>query len=118
MKPKEILNSLDSVNYGAWYDKEKRPITDKEFDTDGFVYKNCSISHPDDLLKRKVGHCYDQSLYEIKHLLDSGYKAKMIYMEMREGYSHAAVIFEDQHKWFWIEHSWYKNRGIHGPYKS
>ena len=118
MTPKEIMKSLDSVEYGAWFDKEKRPISEKEFDTYGFVYHNCSISHPDELLQRKVGHCYDQSLYEWKKLKESGYDPVMIYMEMNRGDSHACIIFQEDKKWYWMEHSWYKKRGIHGPFRS
>lgn len=117
MTPKEILKSLSGVEYGAWVDKEKRKATDEEFDRDFFIYRNCSIAHPDELLKRKVGHCYDQSLYEWTKLKESGYNPILIYMENKTA-SHAAVIYEDKGRWYWIEHSWNKYRGIHGPYKS
>ena len=120
MTPEEILKKLDQVEYGAWYDTESRAATPKEFDTDGFIYRRCSVAHPEELLSRRVGHCYDQSLYEWVHLEEAGYQPKMIYMELSDGDSHAAVIFKGKSsgRWMWIEHSWHRFRGIHGPYKS
>lgn len=113
---KDILDSLKDVEYGAWDRKKKRRMPDTDFDKEDYLYKNNSIAHPDELLNRKVGHCYDQSLYQNYHLKKHGYTPKMIYME-NPRQSHATSIYkDDKNKWHWMEHAWGKQKGIHGNF--
>ena len=127
MTDSEIFKSLDGVEYGFWdFTKNKAiswysKIWKEEEKTNNWVYTDthCCVSKPEDLIKRKVGTCWDTSLY-IKYMLDkNGYTSQMLWLEYcipkeDENRTHTTVIYKDKSNlWCWMEYSWYSHRGIY-----
>ena len=107
----KILKSMANIRYGY-------------ADRKGNYYHNCKkdfydifyLQKPQDLLDSQVGLCFDQVELE-RHLL-SKYDIKLrsyylIYQDGLLGPSHAFILYKDNDKYYWLENSWLKYRGIH-----
>ncbi len=93
-------------------------------DRKGNYYHNCKddfydvyyLQKPQDLMESKVGLCFDQ--VELERFLLSKYDMDLrtyylIYQDGLLGPSHSFLIYKDNNKYYWLENSWLKHRGIH-----
>lgn len=131
----QFMGELSSIQYGWWYEKEKKIITfnDPKFDQEGFFEENYHILKPDDVWKHNCGTCWDLTLLIFSALSGLKYQKEIykfpcndvqaFYYESRlpknkSGAMHSSVLFQESHskKYFWIEYSWFQHRGIHGPF--
>lgn len=97
----EFGNNIIDINSKRWYD---------EFAS--FYYLQTS----EELLKTKCGVCWDQVELERKLFMDSKINVKTFFIYIADGDmlpSHTFLIYEDNDKYYWFEHSWRKYRGIH-----
>ena len=74
------------------------------------------LQKPQDLLESKVGLCFDQ--VELERYFFNKYDIKfrtyyLIYQDGLLGPAHSFLIYKDNNKYYWLENSWYKYRGIH-----
>lgn len=78
----------------------------------------------DEILENKYGDCHDQSNLEYQVFKKLGLKCGRIFMvEYKNWYkgggsTHTITWFIRNNKYYWFEHSWQNERGIHGPYES
>lgn len=117
--PEELLDYMNTaINYGF-------------VDDDGNVYmdsnneefqKGCrlkwKLSSPSRLIKVKYGHCWDQVELERDWFSKHGYECKTFYiwfeLPYQNSYStHTYLVFRDNDKWYYFEHSDFKHRGIY-----
>lgn len=116
LKINEIMNLMNSVEYG-FKDKNGKNIIntdsqkwDNEFDK--FYY----LQTPDELLKSKCGVCWDQVELERKLFEDNNIKIKTYFIYIVENDmlpSHTFLTYENNNKYYWFEHSWGTYKGIH-----
>lgn len=114
----EADDALVDVKYGQLDIYTKKPTKGKTDDNAILVCK------PDQLMKYKVGTCWDQSLYtyaRLKKDLGTANVRVIGYVyndEHNEHITHTTVLVKDKKDYYWSEHAWYEHQGVHGPYKS
>lgn len=78
----------------------------------------------DEVISKRYGDCHDQSNLEYEVFRSLGLKTGRIFMvEYSNWYkmcgdTHTITWFYRNGKYYWFEHSWENQRGIHGPYDS
>ncbi len=107
----EIFTKLESVENG-WMDLEHNVYRDTE---KGFK-KKYVLSSPEEVLTNHVGTCFD--LVEVERAYFKNLNKKfdayfMIYYESKKVYTHTFIVYEENEKFYWFEHAWDKDRGIH-----
>ena len=117
--PEELLKWMDCIQYG-WMDKDNKKYT--EFGD--LWWKKYTFLPPDEVEKYKVGTCYEQAIYA-SHIFDKlGISHKVLWAANSDkelddnADTHAFLIYKKGKKWFWFEHSWGPEKGIHGPFDS
>lgn len=82
------------------------------------------VLKPKQLMKYKIGTCWDQSLYTYAKLKEefgtNNVKAIGWWLTLLNGrtQSHTTIIVKDGDKYYWSEHAWEEFSGIHGAYES
>ena len=115
--PKEVLSFMDkSINYG-YLGKDDKIHNFYDNDFNDVWYDEYILENTKDLLKTKVGNCYDQVEFERDWFIKNGYIVKTFYeivdTEYKNNYpTHSFFVFFDE-KWNWFENSDFNNRGIH-----
>lgn len=123
MKADKVLDKLSRMTYG-WYDhnNDKNITPDsKEFFILGYFEQNCHVLRSNELLKRKIGTCWDFSLYAYEELSKTYSDVLFSYFEFmtnkKQLVTHTTVLFKDDNNlWKWFESAWGKLYGINGPY--
>lgn len=116
--PEELLKFMSSnIEYG-YLTKDGKTYKPDDEDFDKYWFDKCILEDHDDVLKYKVGTCWDQTEFERKWFLDNGYEIKTFYEQVMLDYvnpypSHSFLTFKKDNKWYWFEHSDESNRGIH-----
>lgn len=114
----EADDALVDVKYGQLDIYTKKPIKGKISDDAILVCK------PDQLMKYKVGTCWDQSLYTYARLKKELGTANVrvigyVYTNTHNKLTtHTTIIAKDKKDYYWSEHAWHEQQGVHGPYKS
>ena len=111
MNPNEILNILNEVEYG-WVDKNNIIHID-DFDLFFTQYK---LQSPIEVLKNKVGICWDQVELERNYFEDNNFDVKTYFIVNYDNEScptHTFLTYRYNEKCFWFEHSWSIYKGIH-----
>ncbi|MCI8670455.1 MAG: hypothetical protein HFI36_00285 [Bacilli bacterium] len=107
----DILTKLETIENG-WMDVEKNVYKNVE---KGFK-KKYVLSNPEEVLKNKVGTCFDIVELERNYFKGLGIKFNtffMIYYEGKKVYTHTFVVYEENEKFYWFEHAWTKDKGVH-----
>lgn len=111
----EIMNLMENIEYG-WMDKDnKRHTLVDETYSDNYV-----LQSPKEIIKNKVGVCWDQVELERYYFKGNGWNMKTYFLVHYDGNkcpTHTFLTFEKSNKYYWFEHSWEKFKGIH-EYKS
>lgn len=95
MTSKELMNIMNQINYG--YDN------------------NYKLQSPNQLLKSKVGICFDQVELE-RYFLNNYYRLKTFFIIGQKDnnyHTHTFLVYEKNNFLYWFEHSWKKYQGIH-----
>lgn len=109
--PQELLDFMSDIEY-AWMDKEGE--FHEELTPD--MYENYSLMTPEEVLKYKKGICVDQSEFERDWFLKHNYEHKVMVIQIERDDStpgHQFLIYRDNNKYYWFEHAWESQRGIH-----
>ncbi len=106
-----INKIMDGIEYG-WVDKNGNiyyEVNDKFSD-------NYVLESPDDVLKNKVGVCFDQVELERKLFTDINVSFDtyfIVHYNDKEMPSHTFLIYKDSDKFYWYENSWLIYKGVH-----
>lgn len=111
----EIMELMKEIEYG-WIDKNglKHIIVDETF-ADNFIFQS-----PHEVLKNKIGICWEQVELERYYFKNSPYSFKtffIVHYDNAKCPTHTFLTYTKSNKFYWFEHSWEKFRGFH-EYKS
>ncbi len=105
----EVMEIMDDVDYG-WVDKNKN----KHPEVDDLFENNYCLQSPKELLKSKLGVCWDQVELERYFFKSRDIKTYFICYYDNEGCpSHTFLVLKEKDNYYWFEHSWYNYKGIH-----
>jgi|GEM_PF-922957 len=115
--PSDLLAFMDGIEYGfVGNDGEKYSEQDERF-RDSW-YPKCIVQSGDELLESRCGTCWDQVELERKWFKEHAYQFVTIFswfeVKKPNNYpNHTFLAFNDNEKWYWFEHAYSGNRGIH-----
>lgn len=104
---------MKPIQYG-FVNKKGEVIDDK--DDESIFYKYYYLQTPKEIMKSKIGVCWDQVELEREWFSKHDYQFKTIYIEAHNNDmdpSHTFLIYKDGDSVYWFEHSWGSCRGIH-----
>ena len=116
--PKGLLKFMsENITYGYLGDDGKIHLP-SESDFNDVWFKTYVLENYEDLLKTKVGNCWDQTEFERTWFTNHSYEVKTFYEQVLLDYEnpypiHAFLVFKNNGKWYWFENSDSDNRGIH-----
>ena len=104
--------------------KQMETIRNGFVDRRGNYYHRCKedfydvyyLQKPQDLMESNVGLCFDQVELERFYLSKYDINLRTYYLIYQDGLlgpSHSFLIYKDNNKYYWLENSWLKHRGIH-----
>ncbi len=74
------------------------------------------ILSPKEVLEKKYGVCYDQSIL-VAYLADQlSLKYRSVNITLVNTDSHSTTVIQYNDKWYWIESAWSNLKGVYGPY--
>lgn len=117
--PEQLLKYMDeNIKYGFVDVNEKIYGTwnNQEFQQE--CQTKWRLSSPERLIKVRYGHCFDQVELERDWFNNHNYNFKTFYiifeLPFNNSYSmHTYLVFEKDGKYYYFEHSDFKNRGIY-----
>ncbi len=107
----EIMDLMKNIEYG-WVDKKnnKYSVVD-ETNSDNYI-----LQSPAEVIKNKVGVCWDQVELERYYFKGNDWNVKtyfLVHYDSDKCPTHTFLTFEKNNKYYWFEHSWERFRGIH-----
>lgn len=111
----DIMNVMSDIEYGFKDDDGFNIINDNnkwDLNFNDFYY----LQTPEELLISKCGVCWDQVELERKLFKEHHISFKTYFIFIKDDEmlpSHTFLVYKDNNKYYWFEHSWYKYRGIH-----
>lgn len=105
----DIMKLMDEIEYG-WVDKDGK----KHIKLEGFA-DNYRLQTPEELMKNKLGVCWDQVELERYYFKEKGIDVKSYFIVHYDGNKcpcHTFISYEKDNKFYWFEHAWEKHRGI------
>ena len=114
---KHIYHQVSGCKYG-FYDTTTNGLMDEHNESDGnYLNTHARVLTPEEVLEKKIGTCWDQSLTLAYLLHREGIEFIYNFMEKPSNETHTFVIAKFENNYYWLETAWYKHRGIHGPYQ-
>lgn len=107
----EIMNLMKNIEYG-WIDKNNN----KHNFVDETYSNNYILQSPNEVIKNKIGVCWDQVELERYYFKGNDWNIKTYFLVYYDGDkcpTHTFLTFEKNNKYYWFEHSWESFRGIH-----
>mgnify|MGYP000621569859 FL=1 len=107
----EIMNLMKNIEYG-WIDKNNN----KHNFVDETYSNNYILQSPNEVIKNKIGVCWDQVELERYYFKGNDWNIKTYFLVYYDGDkcpTHTFLTFEKNNKYYWFEHSWERFRGIH-----
>lgn len=107
----DIMKQMEEIEYG-WLDKNN--IINKEFGK--YFSDNYILQAPKEVMKNKIGICWDQVELERYYFKNTSYEFKtyfIVYYDNNNCPSHTFLTFKNDNKYYWFEHSYEIFRGIH-----
>ncbi len=107
----EIMDLMENIEYG-WVDKQgiKHYVVDESY-SDNYI-----LQSPKEIIKNKVGVCWDQVELERYYFKGNTWNIKtyfIVHYDDDKAPTHTFLTFEKNNKYYWFEHSWQRFRGIH-----
>lgn len=105
------MSLMDNIEYG-WMDNEgnKHKIFDNSY-SDNYI-----LQSPKEIIKNKVGVCWDQVELERYYFKGNIWNIRtyfIVHCDNDKYPTHTFLTFEKNNKYYWFEHSWEKLKGIH-----
>lgn len=107
----EVMDLMNDIEYG-WADKNNN----KHYIVDETYSSNYILQSPSEVIKNKIGVCWDQVELERYYFRNTDYNIKTYFIVNYDGDkcpTHTFLTFEKNNKYYWFEHSWEKFREIH-----
>lgn len=117
--PKELLEFMsNNIKYG--YVSKNGKIYDNQ-DSSSYWddwYINCLVQTGEEVLKTKVGTCWDQVELERLWFENNNYEFKTFFIRFEVNKendypTHTFLLYKKDNKWYWFENSFEASRGIH-----
>lgn len=107
----EVMDLMENIEYG-WMDKQgsKHNIVDESYS------ENYILQSPKEIIKNKVGVCWDQVELERYYFKGNDWNIKtyfIVHYDNDKCPTHTFLTFEKDNKYYWFEHSWEIFKGIH-----
>lgn len=105
----DVMELMSDIEYG-WLDK----YSHKHMTVDDTYSHNYLLQTPGEVIKNKIGVCWDQ--VELERYYFKGYDIKtyfLVYYDENKCPTHTFLTFKKKNKYCWFEHSWEKYKGIH-----
>lgn len=117
--PQELLRFMEENIVYGFISKDGKKYTDldsKEYKDNW--YNEAIVQTGREVLNTKIGTCFDQVELERLWFKEHGYKFKTIFIWFALPYinsypTHSFLVYEENNKYYWFEHSFYTNKGIH-----
>ena len=121
--PDELFSWMGCIKYG-WVDLSGNIQGTGDEDDEELFYAEYRLQSPDQLVRSKVGVCWDVTELERKWFRAHGYQASVYYIEILEDLScptHTFLVYRDntgnasegESPVYWFESSWGIYAGIH-----
>lgn len=116
--PRELFEYMSlNMTYG-FIGKNKKTYTDSSSQEWDDWATECVVQTGDEVLKTNVGTCWDQVEFERLWFKNNNYIFKTFFIcykfdEPVDLPTHTLLLFEENDKWYWFEHSWFVNKGIY-----
>lgn len=116
--PEDLLKWMDCIQYG-WINSSGVLCGTGDEDDEQDFFNEYRLQSPEQLIRSKVGVCWDQTEFERKWFSDHNYSNMVVYIEIDDGMncpSHTFLIYRDRintNRVLWFEHSWGQMKGIH-----
>lgn len=119
LTPEQLIQYMsDNIHYGFVGKNGKiyKEQGSKEWNNDW--YSECIVQNGESLMNSHYGTCWDQVELERKWFSEHNYLYKTIFMwfEINKPNglpTHTFLIYYKDDKWYWFEHSFEVNKGIH-----
>lgn len=117
--PEELLSFMqDRVHYGFIGRHTKKIYSGKNSETDVDFEREYFLQSPQELLASQYGNCWDSAELERQWFTEHGYQPQVYFLmyAKEEGThlpTHTFVVYEKENKWFWFEHAFHDQHGIH-----
>ena len=113
--PKEFLEYMNNnITYGfiGKNGKKYQNFSSEEWLKEGIVQNG------EEVLKSKIGTCYDQVELERLWFENHHFEVKTIFIWFEVDYendypTHTFLVYKNNHKWYWFEHAFEDCWGIH-----
>lgn len=107
----EVMDLMKNIEYG-WVDKNnnRHTIVDETY-SDNYV-----LQSPKEIIRNKVGVCWDQVELERYYFKGNDWNIKtyfIVHYDDDRCPTHTFLTFEKNNKYYWFEHSWGRFKGIH-----
>ena len=120
-KIKDVTDIMEPIVYGFYSIKDGSRIDNREWIHACTNLKNYYrvCWDPEKTINDKLGICTDQSVAE-RYLLNKFHPEinVQLYALYKGRFGHCVCTFEDNGKYFYLEHAWNKEEGLHGPFYS
>lgn len=107
----DTINIMNDIDYGYIDSNNKKYININDID------ENYILQEPKNILKNKIGVCYDQVELERNLLRNNKLNIKTYFIVGKESnnkyHTHTFLTYEKDNKYYWFEHSWNLFKGIH-----
>lgn len=110
---REIYHKVAGCEYGFWDASTNKLMERANENNNEYLNKNARILTPQEVLKYKVGTCWDQSLALAYLLSQAGIEFKYFFMEKPSNATHTFVVARVDNKYYWLETAWACHKGIH-----
>lgn len=109
--PQELYEYMSDIEY-AWMDQQGKFHTEMVPE----IYENYSAMSPEEVKKYRKGICMDQSEFARDWFEKNNYEVKLMVIQIERDDSapgHQFLIYKDNNKYYWFEHAWFNEKGIH-----
>ncbi len=116
--PQELLSFMsNNIKYG-FVGKNGKIYIDQNSEEWNDWYEQCLVQTGEQVLKSKVGTCWDQVEIERLWFEKKGYEIKTIFIwfevDCKNDYpTHTFLLYKENEKWYWFENSFEICKGIH-----
>lgn len=117
--PEEMLSYMSqNIKYGYIGKGNKKVYTPKDSNFDSDFRNEYYLQSPEELIISKRAVCWDQVELE-RYWFDKNdydFKTYFIYFAIDDSNlpTHTFLVYKQDNKFYWFEHSWHDRRGIHG----
>ena len=106
-----IIDELNKIEYG-WLDKNNNIYKE----VNNLFSDNYILQSPEQVIKNKIGVCWDQVELERKLFKKKNIKFNtyfIVHYDNDKCPTHTFLIYKENNKYYWFEHSWKVFKGIH-----